>query len=35
MKKEYIDIKKILQKPIFNSGETANIYIDGDYIIKI
>ena len=35
MKKEYIDIKKILQKPIFNSGETSNIYKDGDYIIKI
>ena len=35
MKKEYIDMKKVIKKPIFASGETSNIYKDGDYILKI
>ena len=35
MKKEYVDIREIFQKPIFNSGNTSCIYRDGDYILKI
>ena len=35
MKKEYVDIREIFQKPIFNSGNTSCIYKDGDYILKI
>ena len=28
-------MKKVIKKPIFASGETSNIYKDGDYILKI